>query len=534
MPQYDILEEARLSIQHELDTAKDNKDKDERNRLGQFATPTNLAMQILQYARTLIPPNDAINFLDPAFGTGSFYSALLRVFPHDQIRSALGYEIDPLYAEQARALWAGTLLDLRLEDFTRAIPPTASDQKANLLICNPPYVRHHHLSPEYKAHLKRQAMRAARTTLNGLTGLYCYFLTISHSWLAPDAIAGWLIPSEFMDVNYGRQVKDYLLSQVSLLRIHRFDPHDAQFDDAIVSSAVVWFKNAKPLPTHTVQFTFGGSLTHPQRATTIRTDLLSATHKWTSITTAKASAPSVPSIRLSNLFDIKRGLATGANEFFILPPQKVFDWQLPREFLVPILPSPRYLTSDRIEADPTGDPIVDRRLYLLTCSLTERQVREQHPALWHYLEHGRRLNLHQRYLCHNRSPWYLQENRPASPFLCTYMGRGSGPSATPFRVILNRSRATATNVYLMLYPKAPLQQILQRNTSALDQLWTLLSDIPIHMLTAEGRIYGGGLHKIEPKELGNVPADAIATWLEQSPDPLILHDRERMVQLTLF
>lgn len=99
--------------------------------------------------------------------------------------------------------------------------------------------------------------------LSGLAGLYCYFILLSHKWLAPGAICGWLIPSEFMDVNYGEVLKDYFLNTVHLLRIHRYDPQNSKFDDALVSSCVVWFKNEVSPENYDVELSFGGTHEEP-------------------------------------------------------------------------------------------------------------------------------------------------------------------------------------------------------------------------------------------------------------------------------
>ena len=47
------LEKQRLLLQAQIDNQKSQA---ERNRLGQFATPSPLAKDILNYAKTLLPP----------------------------------------------------------------------------------------------------------------------------------------------------------------------------------------------------------------------------------------------------------------------------------------------------------------------------------------------------------------------------------------------------------------------------------------------------------------------------------------------
>jgi predicted RNA methylase len=504
-------ESQRLKVQNLLDAAKTPR---ERNRLGQFATPSSLAQAMLEYAQTVLPPSMPVRFFDPAFGTGAFYSALLQTFSPHQIEKAYGYEVDEQYGQHASRLWRETPLQLTVGDFTRASPPETEDAKATLLVCNPPYIRHHHITREEKARLQALVQQRIGFTLSELAGLYGYFLCLAHSWMAENGLACWLIPNEFMDVNYGQQLKAYLLSSVTLLRIHRFDPQEVQFDDALVSSVIVWFRNELPPPEYTVELTCGESLTTPTASQYISARMLQAKAKWSQFfPSSHYVSPAMKQITLSDLFTIRRGLATGANHFFMLTREQVQRYQLPDTFLTPILPSARYLLTDEIRADTRGMPLLEPALFLLNCDLPEEEVQRTYPSLWRYLQLGRARGVHTGYLCRHRSPWYAQEQRPPAPFLCTYMGRQGARSASPFRFIVNYSQATAANTYLLLYPKSTLANALQRQPATIAEVWKALRSLAPEILIGEGRVYGGGLHKLEPGELANVPAEGILNAL---------------------
>lgn len=504
---YEDLEEQRVALQALLDSRKTAL---ARNRLGQFATPGPLAMEMLRLCRTLLPSDMSVRFLDPAFGTGAFYSALLRSFSSAQIASANGYEVDPHYGLPAQQLWQPLGLHLTLADFTALDYPDDPAQKVNLLVCNPPYVRHHHLAADDKARLQAKILAATGLLLSGLAGLYNYFLLMCHAWLDENGLACWLIPNEVLDVNYGVEVKRYLLEQVTLLRVHQFNADKVQFADALVSSVVIWYRKSPAAPGHTVEFTYGPSLSEPQRVQSVARHALRAEAKWSqiyrSVPAVLAAADEDSSLRLEDLFDIKRGLATGANEFFILTEAQAQRHRLEREFLKPILPAPRHLPHDEVLADALGQPMIDPQLYLIDCSWAEDEVRSRAPYLWTYLSEGERQGIHTRYLSSHRTPWYSQEQRPPARLLCTYMGRQTASKdQRAFRFIYNHSAATASNVYLLLYPKPHLQRLVRANPTLLHELWQMLRKIDGSTVIGEGRTYGGKLHKIEPRELGNLP-----------------------------
>jgi tRNA G10 N-methylase Trm11 len=201
-------EATRLAEQRKLDELKTAK---ERNRWGQFATPPALSLDIARYAwGRLKRRKGGFAFLDPAIGTGSFFGAFCQAFPHDRIEAATGIELDKPFAEAAKTIWQKQGLKVIQADFTKQKPEAVY----NLILTNPPYVRHHHLPAGEKARLGELAQAATGLKLSGLSGLYCYFLLIAHAWLADDGLAVWLVPSEFMDVNYGEAVKRYLTDRI--------------------------------------------------------------------------------------------------------------------------------------------------------------------------------------------------------------------------------------------------------------------------------------------------------------------------------
>ena len=177
------LEEKRIKLQNVLDS---KNSIEYRRHEGQFATPFALAKEITDYALSLVDSNN-ISFLEPAVGTGAFISAFLDCMNQSQkeIIQITGIEKDSGFSDVATNLWENaTIIN---EDFFHMKPEPTYD----LSLCNPPYVRHHYLTKEYKKFLNDLITEEIGYSLSGLAGLYCYFLIHSLKWMKPGAICGW-------------------------------------------------------------------------------------------------------------------------------------------------------------------------------------------------------------------------------------------------------------------------------------------------------------------------------------------------------
>lgn len=488
----------RTLVQRKLDA---EKTAFERNRLGQFATPPTLARAIASVALAQLPMSKKVlNFFEPSVGSGAFFSALLGELGDRGLGEAVGVELDEGFAAAARRLWSSRGLAVINDDFANVAPFRGGSGFADILLANPPYVRHHHLSANAKSLLNGRASELLGSPVSGLTGLYVYFLLLCHDWLKEDGVAAWLIPTEWMSVNYGKSLRRYLSDKVRLLRVHVFDAEDVKFDDALVSSSVVFYQ--KGVPTDECVFTSGPDILLPARTKRIKMDALRGTEKWQRyFGGAEKHSTGDGGPVLGDFFEIRRGIATGSNDFFIKTVDEFKRLGIQEIFLKPILPASRHLSKSVIDEDADGFADTAPKLALLDCSLSEAVIKTAQPALWEYLSSKEAAEVRKGYLSTRRSPWFRQERRKRPDIVLTYMGRVSERSANPFRFFLNRSKAICANSYLLM----TLKPGVGRDERWLKELVDSLNSTGVDEFKKYGRVYGGGLFKLEPKELARMP-----------------------------
>jgi hypothetical protein len=275
-----------------------------------------------------------------------------------------------------------------------------------------------------------------------------------------------------------------------------------QFQDALVTSTVVFYSTGKT--EGTVLFTAGDDIHKPDIKKNILTKDLNLNDKWSWYFSAKPRQ-NKNMTTIGNYFFVKRGIATGSNKHFILTDEAVKRLDISCEYLKPILPSPRYIRSSIIEIGPDGRIEGIKKLYLLNITCSETEMINLPQSLIRYLDEIYPA-IKDNYIIRNRSPWFKQEYRPECPFLISYMGRNP---KEPFRLFLNKTNATVPNVYLMLYPKFNWKEAEAQNSGFLKKMHAKLQNINPETFVLSGRVYGGGLYKLEPKELMNVPIDNI-------------------------
>ncbi len=365
------------------------------------------------------------------------------------------------------------------------------------IIANPPYYKHHYV--ENKEDLRAVISSRVGAPFSVQTNIYCWFLIKALALLKPGGRLAFIIPTEFLNANYGRDVKKHLLGTGFLRYIISVCYKSKTFDDAITTACVLLAeKGVEPLSG--IRFYRADS--HDQLGKLSRfladTDFieydssdLDIEHKWRSYFPGNMSIDRGPSnlVPLSTYGRFSRGIATGANEYFAIRPSTAEKYSLPQECLIPCLSKARQapgktFTGQEFEALVQAD----KPVYLFDGSAVTSK------AVNRYIRLGEEAGYQHRYLTKMRNPWYALEKRSTCKIWVGVFGRAG------VRFIWNESDCISLTCFHVFQPGSAGEAYLPFLFLYLN------SSTGRTFLELEKREYGDGLEKYEPNDVNKALA----------------------------
>lgn len=459
----------------------------ERRPLGQTYTPTPIVESMVSWATDQGSP---ARIVDPGAGSGRYLLAAARAFPEAAL---VGADIDPLSTLMLRANVAGSGLSERatvvLGDYRALELPEIGGR--TLFVGNPPYVRHHQISLDWKSWLlstaKKRGLKAS-----GLAGLHVHFFLATAEHGRPGDYGAFITSAEWLDVNYGSLVRELLLDGLGGESLHVLDPKAAPFADATTTGAITCFKLGERPESITVRRVEEvGALGRLGEGHAVSRERLAEANRWSVLTRV---TPKLPEgyIELGELCRVHRGAVTGANKVWV---RRDDDIDLPEEVLFASVTKARELfgAGERLETAGTLRRVIDLPADLDAFDTGERKQIDR------FLRAAKKAGVDRGYVASNRRAWWSVGLRTAAPVLATYMAR------RPPAFVRNDVEARHINIAHGLYPRQAL------DTTTLDNL---AAHLRTAVSLAQGRTYAGGLTKFEPKEMERLPIPGLESLNE--------------------
>lgn len=454
-----------------------------RKKFAQFFTP----FPIAEFMAKWITANKKLQtVLDPAFGLGVFARAIRQTNTACSIK---GFDIDENILRHAANIFDNEKnTSIQLNDYMFNDWENYYDG----IVCNPPYFKFHDY--ENKSTLK-EIEKKLGLKLNGFTNLYTLFLLKSAYQLNAGGRAAYIIPSEFLNSDYGKLVKSHLIKNKLLRYIIIFDFEENVFDDALTTCSILLFANDNEksevefinIKTLDELFDLQERISSYPKTKTVNAITFSKLNpeiKWRAYYQEQNATRFKNLVPFSNFGKVVRGIATGANEYFTFNQSKAKQFNIAEKYLLPCITKSidvdgAFFTTADFENLKARDSFV----YLLNATApTETTLKK-------YLAKGEAEEVHKKFLTASRNPWHTLEKRPPSPIWVSVFNRKG------LRFIRNEAKISNLTTFHCIY-------LNMFSEPKVDLFFAyLLTDLSKDIFNDNRREYGNGLQKFEPNDI---------------------------------
>ena len=460
---------------------------------GGYYTPSDLATFLVRW----VVQGHPTDILEPSCGDGIFFKPLADVIPDVCLT---GFEIDEVEAQKAgKTAHESGLRRAKVNnnDFLGwAIDSLETkEEKFDAVLGNPPFIRYQYLPPLFQDRAET-IFSTLECKFTKHTNAWVPFILASFALLRPGGRLAMVVPAEIIHVAHAQSLRSYLGTNASRLVV--VDPEELWFDGTLQGAVLLMAEKKKHPREHAqglgIYPVRGRGFLNLDPEEIFRAPQLingrTVAGKWT----RALLQPSVRSLldglidsgevhRFDDVAQVDVGIVTGANKFFLVEDETVeqfglHQWAHPMfgrsEHCPGIIYDERQHRVNAAKGNPTN-----------FMWFQDRSVEKSRSGK-RYITQGIKENLHTRYKCRIRSPWYSVPSVYA-----TEIGMLKRSHNTP-RLILNKLRAYTTDTaYRVRIKEGTAEQFVYGFINALTALSAEL----------EGRHYGGGVLELVPSEI---------------------------------
>lgn len=465
---------------------------------GGYYTPQNLA----DYVTRWVLAGNPESIIEPSCGDGSFLSALSNNRASKDLKIN-AFELFDTEVEKSRrkceefgfknaTITEGDFLSWANKNLNSA------EQQVSGILGNPPFIRYQFLEKEFQLQTEL-VFKQLNLKFTKHTNAWVPFVLSCIKLLKAGGRFGMVIPSEIIHVMHAQSLRTFLGEQCSKLVV--IDPQEIWFENTLQGAVILLAQKKAEITDHS----YGVGIKHVKgfEFLNINPEILfdetigingqTVAGKWTKAILSPTELDLITRTmenshvyKFTEVADVDVGIVTGANKFFLVDNETVEKYDL-QKFSKPMFGKSQHCKG--IIYNQQQHKQNEENKYPTNFIYLEDDFSDLPKSVQEYIKLGESEELHKRYKCRIRKPWYKVPS-----VYSRNLGMLKRSHDTP-RLIFNQLEALTTDT---------AYRVTAKNTDPAKLAFCFINPLTAIFAELEGRYYGGGVLELVPSEIENL------------------------------
>jgi len=462
---------------------------------GGYYTDPAIASFLLKWVLNIHPKS----ILEPSCGDGVFLRGLSNLSTNG-LRSIKAFEIEPIEAKKAKDIgneFKKVDVDIEGRDFLGwALTKLLNPPQFDAIVGNPPFIRYQYLDSNLQ-NISEQIFKVFHLPFTKHTNAWVPFVISSLALLRPGGRLAMVVPSELLHVLHAESLRMYLTRVCS--RVLIFDPQEIWFEDTLQGAILLmaekknspeeYFQGVSIVPTKNKDFLLKNPEDYFEKAKYTNGETVKG--KWMLALLTSAEREVLKKARAhTNIYafddvaNVAVGIVTGANKFFLVSDETVKKYSL-KKWAYPMFGKSEHVPGVIFDEDSITR---NNKLGLPTNFIwfSDEKFSGLPETVKTYIRLGEKENIHKRYKCRIREPWYSVPS-----VYSTSLGMLKRSHDFP-RLVFNKVEAYTTDT---------TYRVRHKKFNEVTLVGSFINSITALSAEVEGRHYGGGVLELVPSEI---------------------------------